>query len=279
MSKYTDLFNGRMKLGFILLCVLVLTAFIAPWVWPYDSLKMNLSQALQPPSFLHPFGLDENGMDVFTQVIHGARVSLIVASAVVLINLLVGLIVGSISALQGGIVDQMLMRLVDLVSAFPRFLLALAILAMLGSSLYHLIFAMCLSGWSSFARLVRAEILYLKKEDYVLGAWSYGASSIRVLVCHIWPNLLGLALVHIAFSLAAVMIGEAGLSFLGLGLPPEVPSWGRLISSGRGVLMEAPHLSLFPGIALCLAVLGFQLCAESLRDYFDPHAQKKVPAH
>ncbi len=279
MSKRNNLFNGRMKLGLILLCILALAAFVAPWIWPYDSLKMNLSQALQFPSFAHPFGLDENGMDVFTQVIYGARVSLIVAFSVVLINLLVGLVIGSLSALQGGVVDQMLMRLVDLVSAFPRFLLALAILAMLGTSVYHLIFAMCLSGWSSFARLVRAEILYLKKEDYVLGAWSYGASSIRVLAFHIWPNLLGLTLVHIAFSLAAVMIGEAGLSFLGLGLPPEVPSWGRLISAGRGVLMEAPHLSLFPGMALCLAVLGFQLCAESLRDYFDPHVQKKVPAH
>ena len=279
MSKYANFFNGRMKLGLILLCALALAALIAPWLWPYDSLKMNLSQSLKPPSFAHPFGLDENGMDVFTQVIHGARVSLIVAFTVVFINLLVGLMIGSLSALQGGVIDQMLMRVVDLVSAFPRFLLALAILAMLGSSLHHLIFAMCLSGWASFARLVRAEILYLKKEDYVLGAWSYGAGPVRVLACHIWPNLLGLALVHIAFSLAAVMIGEAGLSFLGLGLPPEVPSWGRLISSGRGVLMEAPHLSLFPGIALCLAVLGFQLCAESLRDYFDPHSKKKVPAH
>ena len=264
-----------MLLGIWLLSILFISAIVSPYLFPYDSLSMDLSKSLQLPSLVHPFGLDENGMDVFVQVIHGSRMSFIVAFAVVFINLFVGLIIGSLSGWVGGAIDQVLMRVVDLVSAFPRFLLALAILAMLGSDVYHLIFAMSLSGWASFARLSRAEILYLKKEEYVMSALAYGASPVRALVFYIWPNLLGLALVHIAFSLAAVMIGEAGLSFLGLGLPPEVPSLGRLISAGRGVLMEAPHLSFFPGLILCLTVLGFQLCAESLRNYFDPAGRKQ----
>ena len=267
----------RIKLGGVLLSALWGMSFIAPLVWPdAEAFKIHLSRALEPPGILHPFGLDENGRDVLMQVMYGIRTSLTVAFTVVGINFILGLFVGSLSALKGGVVDRLCMRVVDLVSAFPRFLLALAILAMMGSSLANLIFAMCLSGWASFARLVRGEILYLKKEAYVEGAWSYGAGGIRVLVFHIWPNLLGLAMVHTAFSLAAVMIGEAGLSFLGLGLPLEIPSLGRLIAAGRRVLWEAPHLSLFPGVVLCLAVFGFQLCAESLRDYYDPHKKQKA---
>lgn len=257
---------GLSSLGFIFLC-----AFLAPLIRPYNPLDIDLSRLLEAPSWGHPFGLDENGVDVFSQVLYGARVSLLVASVVVFVSLLTGLVVGSVSAWFGSFVDQILMRLVDLVSAFPRFLLALALLAMLGSSVFNLILAMCLSGWAGFARLVRAEILHLKKEEYVLSALSCGASPVRVLTCHIWPNLLGLLLVQAAFSLVAVVIAEAGLSFLGLGVPPEIPSWGRLLSSGRQVLGEAPHLSFFPGLSLFFLVLSFQLCGDGLRDWFDPH--------
>ena len=265
------LFNFQMKLGICCLLVIAMGALFAPWISSYDPWAIDISLALQAPSWNHLFGLDENGIDVLVQVIYGARISLIVAFSVVCINLMVGIVIGSISGWLGSVWDQILMRLVDLVSAFPRFLLALTILAMLGSSLFHLILAMCLSGWASFARLVRGEILHLKNKEYVLGAQSYGAGNLRILICHIWPNLLGLILVQATFSLVAVVIGEAGLTFLGLGLPPEIPSWGRLMSSGRQVLMTAPHVILFPGLALFILILGFQLCAQSLRDYFDPY--------
>ena len=264
--------NTRIIIGLIFLGLIFLCAILSPLIRPYNPLEMNLSRLLELPSWQHPFGLDENGVDLLSQVLYGARVSLLVAGVVVLISLFIGLIIGSISAWCGSIVDQTLMRLVDLVSAFPRFLLALAIVAMLGSSVFNLILAMCISGWAGFARLVRGEILHLKTEEYVLSALSYGAGSLRVLVFHIWPNLLGLLLVQAAFSLVAVVIAEAGLSFLGLGVPPEVPSWGRLLSSGRQVLGEAPHLSLFPGFALFFLVLSFQLCGDGLRDWFDPHS-------
>ncbi len=262
--------NIKIIIGLSSLCLLFLFALLAPLIRPYDPLAMNLSRLLEAPSLEHPFGLDENGMDVLSQVLYGARISLWVSGQVVLISLLVGLIVGSISAWFGPVVDQVLMRLVDMVSAFPRFLLALALLAMLGTSVFNLILALCLSGWAGFARLVRAEVLHLKKEEYVLSALSYGASSIRALVFYIWPNLLGLLLVQAAFSLVGVVIAEAGLSFLGLGVPPEIPSWGRLLSSGRHALGEAPHLSLFPGLALFFLVLSFQMLGDGLRDFFDP---------
>ena len=257
---------GLGGLGFIVLC-----AVLASLIRPYNPLDMDLSRLLEAPSWEYPFGLDENGADLFSQVLYGARVSLLVAVVVVFVSCLTGLIIGSVSAWCGSFVDQIFMRLVDMVSAFPRFLLALAILAMLGSSVFNLILAMCLSGWAGFARLVRAEILHLKKEEYVLNACAFGAGPLRVLICHIWPNLLGLLLVQAAFSLVAVVIAEAGLGFLGLGVPPETPSWGRLLSSGRQVLGEAPHLSLFPGLALFSLVLSFQLCGDGLRDFFDPH--------
>ena len=258
-------------MGFSGLFFIFLCAVLAPMIRPYHPLEMDLSRLLEAPSWKYPFGLDENGVDLFSQVLYGTRVSLTVAGVVVFVSLLTGLIIGSVSAWFGSFVDQILMRLVDLVSAFPRFLLALAILAMLGSSVFNLILAMCLSGWAGFARLVRAEVLHLKKEEYVLSALSYGAGPVRVLVSHIWPNLLGLLFVQAAFSLVAVVIAEAGLSFLGLGVPPEIPSWGRLLSSGRQVLQEAPHLSIFPGLALFFLVLSFQLCGDGLRDFFDPN--------
>lgn len=262
--------NIKIVIGLSALTFIFLLAVLAPFIRPYNPMEINLSRLLEAPSLKHPFGLDENGIDIFSQILYGARVSLLVSFVVVFINLLLGLILGSVSAWFGSFTDQVLMRLVDMVSAFPRFLLALALLAMMGSSVFNLILALCLSGWAGFARLVRAEVLHLKTEEYVLSALSSGASAIRVLIRHIWPNLLGLLLVQAAFSLVAVVIAEAGLSFLGLGVPPEIPSWGRLLSSGRQVLAEAPHVSLFPGLALFSLVLSFQLCGDGLRDFFDP---------
>ena len=270
IKNYKFFFTPQMVLGLSGLCLITILALLAPVISPFDPLNINLAKAYQSPSFQHFFGLDENGLDLFSQVLYGSRISLLISVSVVSICLFLGLMAGSISAYAGGMVDQILMRLVDLVSAFPRFLLALAVLAFLGSSLPNLILALCLSGWTGFARLVRGEILHLKEEEYVLSARSYGTSAGRILCFHIWPNLLGILSVQVAFSLVAVVIAEAGLSFLGLGVPASIPSWGRLLSNGRTMLAEAPHISFFPGLALFLLVFSFQLCGESLRDFFDP---------
>ena len=218
-----------MLAGLIGLSIITVLALLVPVISPFDPLNMNLARAYESPNLQHLFGLDENGLDLLSQVFYGSRISLFISLSVVLICLSVGLIIGSVSAYAGGMVDQVLMRLVDLVSAFPRFLLALAVLAFLGSSILNLILALCLSGWTGFARLVRGEVLHLKEEEYILSAKSQGASLRRVLCFHIWPNLLGILSVQVAFSLVAVVIAEAGLSFLGLGVPADIPSWGRLL--------------------------------------------------
>ena len=263
-------------LGAIGFSFLLLSAGLAPWISPHDPLAFNLAKAYASPNLQHLFGLDGHGLDLFSQVLHGGRTSLFISLSVVWICLCIGLIIGSLSAYIGGMTDQVLMRTVDLVSAFPRFLLALAIMAFLGSSVYYLILALCLSGWTGFARLVRGEILHLKEEEYILSAKAGGLPEIRILCFHIWPNLLGLLAVQAAFSLAAVVISEAGLSFLGLGVPADTPSWGKLLSEGRTVLSEAPHVSFFPGLALFLLVLSFQLLGEGLRDFFDPQNKRQA---
>ncbi len=263
-----------MCFGLSLLAVILFFALLAPFLYSHQVLEMELSRSLEGPSLHHFFGLDENGSDLFSQVLYGSRTSLWVAIVVVGVSLLIGLFIGSLSAWLPSIVDQILMRLVDAISAFPRFLLALALLAVMGANLHNLILALCLSGWTSFARLVRAEILHLKKKEYVLAGISYGASGPRLLLHHIWPNLLGILLVQIVFSLIAVVIAEAGLSFLGLGVPAEVPSWGRLLSSGRQVIAEAPHLIFFPALALFTLVLGFQLFGEALSEFFNPQRRR-----
>ena len=270
IKNYKFFFTPKMLVGLSGLGVIISLALLAPFISPFDPLNIQLARAYETPNWLHLFGLDENGLDLFSQVLYGSRISLSISFSVVAICLSLGLLIGSISAYAGGIVDQILMRLVDLVSAFPRFLLALAVMAFLGSSMSNLILALCLSGWTGFARLVRGEVLHLKEEEYILSARSQGASLGRILYFHLWPNLLGILSVQAAFSLVAVVIAEAGLSFLGLGVPASISSWGKLLSNGRTVLAEAPHISFFPGLALFLLVLSFQLCGEALRDFFDP---------
>jgi peptide/nickel transport system permease protein len=231
---------------------------------------MSLADRLQGPTWSHPLGLDENGSDVFAKLVYGARVSLGVAWSVILVSCTVGLIFGSVAGYFGGWVEQVLMRLVDMVYAFPGFLLALALVAVLGPSLRNLIIALCLTSWTGFARLVRGEVLHLKEREYVQSARAVGASHVRILVLHIWPNLLGLLIVQSTFAMAGTIISESGLSFLGLGVPPETPTWGSLLNSGRRVLIDAPHVSFSAGLAIVIVVLGFNLVGDGLRDILDP---------
>jgi len=262
-------------LGSLIIFLLLCMALLAPWIASQSPNEMNLEGRLSAPSSEHLFGTDENGSDVFSKVTYGSRVSLLVAASVVLISSLVGLIVGSIAGFKGGWIDLALMRVIDIVYAFPGFLLALSLVAVLGPSLRNLIIAMSLTGWASFARLVRGEVLYLREKEYVVCSRSLGSGAIRQVVLHIWPNLLGLLFVQATFAMAGTIISESGLSFLGLGVPSTTPSWGALLNSGRRVLFEAPHVSLFPGLAIMTLVLGFNLLGDGLRDLFDPRRQLK----
>ena len=259
-----------LTLGTSIILVMAIMALFAPWLAPQDPEQMSLAQHLEPPSMTHPFGLDENGADVLSRVIFGARVSLGVAGAVISISALFGLLVGSIAGYFGGWVEQVLMRVVDMVYAFPSFLLALALVAVLGPSIRNLVLALCLTSWTGFARLVRGEVLHLKEREFVQSARAVGASHARILVMHIWPNLIALLIVQSTFAVAGTIIAESGLSFLGLGVPPMTPTWGSLLNSGRRVIGEAPHISFAAGLAILAVVLGFNLAGDGLRDLLDP---------
>lgn len=263
-----------MKLGLTLISVIFLAALFAPALAGHDPAAMSLAQRLEGPSISHPFGRDENGADVFARVLYGARISIGVSLAVVIAGGLTGLLLGSWAGYRGGIADQSLMRVVDMFYAFPSFLLALSLVAMLGPGVQNLILALVLTSWTGFTRLTRAEVLHLKEQEFVQSARAAGAGGWRILITHIWPNLAGLLIVHATSVMAATIIAEAGLSFLGLGVAADVPTWGGLLNSGRRVLSEAPHLSLAPGLAILLLVLGFNLLGDGLRDSLDPRRVK-----
>lgn len=277
MKKKFKMYRAHwlIAIGVVIIAVMAMIGLLAPWLANQDPHAMSLADRLAGPSWKHPFGLDENGSDVFSKVVYGARVSLGVAWIVVMISGSVGLIVGSLAGFFGKWVDQVVMRVVDMIYAFPGFLLALALVAVLGPSVKNLILALCLTSWTGFARLVRGEVLHLKERDSVQAAKALGAGVLRMIVIHIWPNLVGLLIVQATFAMAGTIIAESGLSFLGLGVPPSTPTWGSLLNSGRRVLSDAPHLSLFPGAAILLLVLGFNLFGDGLRDFLDPRQKSR----
>lgn len=232
--------------------------------------EISLANKFQKPSIKFFMGTDETGADLFKKVSIGTRISLTIAFSVVFISLIVGLIYGSISGYIGGRTDAVLMRTLDLFYSFPGFLLALALVCVLGPSITNLIIALSLTGWTGFARLVRGEILHIKEQDFVQAAKSIGCSPIRVVTLYIWPNLAGVLLVQSTFSLAGTLIVESGLSFLGLGAPAHIPTWGSLLNTGKFYLVEAFHISFFPGICIVLLVLGFNLLGDGLKQILDP---------
>lgn len=265
-----SIFSAKFYVGLGLILFMAFMAIFAGLIADQSPTAMDLSARYESPSALHLFGRDQNGADVLAQVAYGARISLRVAFTVVFISAIIGLIIGSVAGYVGGWVDQVVMRFLDMFYAFPGFLLALSLVAVLGPSITNLIFAMCVTGWTGYARLVRGEILHLKQREYVLGAFALGAKPLRLLVRHIWPNLFGILVVQMTFGMSGTIITESGLSFLGLGAPPTVPTWGSLLNSGRRILTEAPHVSLFPGLAILILVLGFNLVGDSLRDWLNP---------
>ena len=262
--------NRLMMIGAGLVLLMVMVALFFSLIAPQDPNLMSLTARYDPPSWGHPFGLDENGSDVLAKVAYGARISLGVALSVVLVSLIIGLTIGSFAGFLGGWMDNLVMRVIDMIYAFPNFLLALGLVAVMGPSVSNVIFAMCLTSWTGYARLVRGEVLHLKEREYVTSARALGGSSLRQVIVHIWPNLVGPLVVNATFAMAGTIIAESSLSFLGLGAPPTTPTWGALLNSGRKILLEAPHVSIFPGLAILTLVLGFNLFGDGLRDYLDP---------
>lgn len=245
-------------------------AVFAPWLAPYDPMAVDLVGELLPPDASHLLGRDQQGADILSRLIHGARISLTVGLSTVMVSSLLGVMVGLLAGYAGGWVEQLLMRLVDVLLAFPGLLLAIALVAVLGPGLGNVVIALSALGWVGFARLVRGQVLVVKQLDYVQAAEGLGANHLRVMGRHILPNIMAPVLVQASFAIAGAILSEASLSFLGLGVPAGMPSWGAMLSEGRHVLFEAPLVSIIPGSAIMLVVLGFNLLGDALADWLDP---------
>ena len=261
--------NRLATFGAIVIVALVLCALLAPWIAPYDPAVLDLDHDLEPPGPGHLLGQDEIGRDILSRLIWGARASMLVGFLVVSVSVLIGVAVGSVAGYFGGWVDATIMRVVDVLLAFPGILLAIAIAGILGPSLGNVIFALCMLGWVGFARLVRGQILSMREREFVLAARAMGAGPLRIILRHVLPNVLAPVLVQATFGIATTILAEASLSFLGLG-PQNIPTWGGMLNSGVDYLLFAPHISIFPGLCVMVTVLAFNFLGDGLRDRLDP---------
>jgi peptide/nickel transport system permease protein len=269
----------RFKLiaGGLILLGLIVVGVIGPFVTPYDPNRQALNESLVAPQWFsgpHLLGTDNLGRDIFSRLISGARVSLLVACSVVVISGAVGFLLGVISGFYGGRVDFVIQKAVEVAWAFPSLLLAIAILAFLGQSLANLVLAIVARRWLQYCRLVRAECLSLRERDFVTAARVLGAPGPRIMRIHLLPNLIPTSLVLASYSMASSLIAESSLSFLGLGVPPAIPTWGTMLADGRSYVTSAPWLSVFPGLCIFVVVLGINLLGDGLRDVLDPRMRK-----
>lgn len=260
----------RLVVGGSLILLLVLVAVFANRITPYDPNKAVLLESFKAPSAEHWFGTDNLGRDMLSRIVHGARISLAVGALATGLGILVGVPAGLLSGYVGGWVEEIIMRVTDSLISFPGLILALAISFALGSTLFNVILALAVVRMPVFARLVRGETLSVREKDYVLAAMAIGASKYRIMIRHILPNLSTIIITQAAISIGLAIFTEASLSFLGMGVPPPTPSWGRMLREGYTYLEIAPWASLIPGAVLFVAVLGFNFLSDGLRDVLDP---------
>lgn len=259
----------NIRVGAVLVTTLVLLALFAPWLSPHDPNAFFLDHQLHGPHENFWFGNDLFGRCVFSRVLYGARISLGIGVSVVALNLTAGLLIGMAAGWRGGWLDQIFVFISDIFMAFPGFLLAIAIAAFVGPKTSNVILILSVMGWVSYARLARGQVLAIKEREFVRAAASLGANDGRLMFLHILPNMMGPMLVQSTFGMAGVILVESTLSFLGLGVPVETPSWGNMLDQGTSYLLIAPHLSLFPGLMIMLVVLGFNFLGDGLRDRYD----------
>ncbi|HEV2278185.1 MAG TPA: ABC transporter permease [Acidobacteriaceae bacterium] len=264
-------------IGFALLALFLVLAFFAPLLSPFNPSAIDLLHRLAPPDRHHWMGTDELGRDVLSRLIWGARLSLTVAISVVSLSLAAGLVLGGLAGFYGRWVDIAINTfLMNAFLALPGILLAIAFVAFLGPGLLNLILALSIGGWVGYARLVRAQVLAVREREFVEAARALGASDLRIFVRHILPNILQPLTVQAAIGMAGAVLAEATLSFLGLGVPPPAASWGSMLNDARPFLFEAPHLVVFPAIAVMLCVLCFNFLGDALRDYLDPRTRIEI---
>ncbi len=266
--------NPGAVLGAAILCVIVLSALVAPWVVQYDPVAVTPGDRLQTPNAAHWFGTDAFGRDVFTRVLLGAQLSLQIGIVAVTISTVLGVSAGLLAGYYGGLIDTLIMRLVDVLLAFPGILLALVIVAVLGADLVNAMIAVGIAAAPTFARVTRGAVLQTKSQLFVDAAVVAGCSSARIMVRHILPNVLGVIVVVATLGVAGAIISGAALSFLGLGAKQPTPEWGLLLSDGRNYLRQAWWITTFPGLAIMLTVLSINLVGDALRDALDPRMQR-----
>lgn len=261
-------------LGLAIVVFMVLAALLAPWLAPYDPTELHLDAILEPPGERYPLGTDALGRDVLSRLLYGARISLWVGFVSVGISIATGLALGLLAGYFRGPTDEIIMRGVDVMLCFPSFFLILAVIAFLEPDIVNIMIVIGLTSWMGVARLVRAETLSLRERDFVAAARLGGASSTRIILTHILPNALTPVLVSATLGVAGAILVESSLSFLGLGVQPPDPSWGNMLMEGKDTLEIAPWLSLYPGLAILVTVLGYNLVGESLRDTLDPRLNR-----
>jgi len=258
------------RAGGAIVCLTLLAALFGPAISGVDPAFQDLPLRLEGPSAAHWFGLDELGRDILARLLAGARISLLVGAVVVGISATLGTLLGSIAGYYGGIVDDVVSRVSDILMAFPGLLLAIAVVAVLGPSLTNVVFALTLIGWVGYARVIRGQVLRVRELEYVQAARALGAAAPRILARHIVPAALPALIVQATLGMGGAILAEASLSFLGLGVQPPAPSWGTMLNYGRSHLLDAPHLTIFPGLAIAVLVLGFNFLGDGLRDSLDP---------
>ena len=262
--------NRLAMLGLIILVLLALMAILAPYLAPYSPTAQNLADRLQPPSARHWLGTDALGRDILSRIIWGSRVTLFIVGTVALISPIIGLLIGTIAGFAGGWVDQVLMRITDIFLAFPKLILALALVAALGPGIVNAVLALAITGWPPYARLARAETLAVRNADYIAAARLQGAGPFRLLVGHVWPMCISSMIVRVALDMAGIILSAAGLGFLGLGAQPPLAEWGAMISDGRTYILDHWWVAAMPGLAIFIVSLAFNFLGDGLRDVLDP---------
>ncbi|MCL0094317.1 nickel ABC transporter permease subunit NikC [Dehalococcoidales bacterium] len=260
-------------IGAGIILVLIFVAVLAPFIAPHDPIEQNLEHRLLSPNTEYLLGTDNLGRCILSRLIHGTSVSLQIGVMVVGITAFVGVTLGLIAGYRGGLIDELVMRIVDILLAFPGIILALAIAGILGPSLYNVMLALAVVGWTSYARVVRGSVLSVKEKEFVEAARALGAGEARIMFRHILPNVTAPVIVMATLGMAHVILAAAALSFLGLGAQPPTPEWGSMLNDGRAFMRTAPHLTIFPGLAIMVTVLAFNFLGDGLRDALDPRVK------
>jgi peptide/nickel transport system permease protein len=269
--------NKVAKFGLAIIIIFMLMAALSPLLASWEKVQsQDLIARLDPPDRSHLMGRDQLGRDVMSRIIYGARVSMLVGLIVVSVSSIIGILIGSIAGYKGGWVDRVISSfLFNVFLSFPGILLAIAMVAFLGPSVRNLILALSVIGWVGYARLIRAQVLKVREYDYVTAARALGASDFRILLKHILPNSIQPLIVQASLGMAGAILSEAGMSFLGLGVPEPIPSWGKMIDDSREFWFTAPHLFIFPGLMIALAVLAFNFLGDGLRERLDPRQRPR----